>query len=161
MMRLSRLIHLRIISLVALTIDRGAGNPGGGAPLKPGCCFNYWWNDADAPHGVTNLTNPSPDNDANDYLADSFVRFVEVRHLKRWNAGGMQLDQTGLVISLVPRLTAACTPRAGPARRSWPRSPSTTATSRTSVRHTAFSLHLRRLCLHCRAVNMVSPPTPC
>lgn len=57
----------------------GKGNPGGGNPLKPGCCFNYWWNDVDAEHGVTNLTDASPDNDANDYLADSFVRFVEAR----------------------------------------------------------------------------------
>lgn len=57
----------------------GHGNPGGGPPLKPGCCFNYWWDDKDAQHGVTNLTWPSPDNDANDYLADSFVRFLEAR----------------------------------------------------------------------------------
>eukprot|EP00035_Acanthoeca_spectabilis_P022118 m.442104 g.442104 ORF g.442104 m.442104 type:complete len:647 (-) comp18751_c0_seq1:78-2018(-) len=57
----------------------GKGNPGGGTPLKPGCCFNYWWNDVDSDHGVTNLTTPSPDNDARDYLADSFVRFLEAR----------------------------------------------------------------------------------
>eukprot|EP00038_Savillea_parva_P008746 m.178892 g.178892 ORF g.178892 m.178892 type:complete len:646 (+) comp14648_c0_seq1:135-2072(+) len=57
----------------------GHGNPGGGPPLKPGCCFNYWWNDDSSPHAVTNLTNPSPDNDARDYLADTFVRFLEAR----------------------------------------------------------------------------------
>jgi len=57
----------------------GNGNPGGGAPLKPGCCFNYWWDDQEATHGVTNLTWASPDNDANGYLADSFVRFLEAR----------------------------------------------------------------------------------
>ena len=55
----------------------GHGNPGGGPPLKPGCCFNYWWEDADSAHGVTNLTNPSPDNDANDYLATALVAFIE------------------------------------------------------------------------------------
>jgi hypothetical protein len=42
-----------------------------------GCCFNYWWNDEGSAHGVTNLTNPSPDNDANDYLAQSLVAFIE------------------------------------------------------------------------------------
>ena len=57
----------------------GHGNPGGGAPLKPGCCFNYWWEDADSAHGVTNLTNPSPDNDANDYLAAGLVAFIETQ----------------------------------------------------------------------------------
>ena len=31
----------------------GKGNPSGG---PAGCCFNYWWNDKDAPHAVTNLT---------------------------------------------------------------------------------------------------------
>ena len=43
---------------------------------KKGCCFNYWWNDARAPHGVANLTRPSPPDDAA-YLADAFVRFLE------------------------------------------------------------------------------------
>jgi hypothetical protein len=57
----------------------GHGNPGGGPPLKPGCCFNYWWEDADSAHGVTNLTNPSPDNDANDYLATALVAFIETQ----------------------------------------------------------------------------------
>jgi arylsulfatase A-like enzyme len=57
----------------------GKGNPGGGPPLKPGCCFNYWWNDETATHGVTNLTKPSPDNDANDYLARALVDWIESR----------------------------------------------------------------------------------
>ena len=57
----------------------GHGNPGGGPPLEAGCCFNYWWNDADSAHGVTNLTNASPDNDANDYLAKSLVHWIESR----------------------------------------------------------------------------------
>ena len=57
----------------------GHGNPGGGPPLKSGCCFNYWWESDESAHGVTNLTNPSPDNDANDYLAASFVNWVKVR----------------------------------------------------------------------------------
>jgi arylsulfatase A-like enzyme len=37
------------------------------------------WNDDTAAHGVTNLTKPSPDNDANDYLASAFVGFLEQR----------------------------------------------------------------------------------
>ena len=57
----------------------GHGNPGGGPPLKSGCCFNYWWESDQAEHGVTNLTNPSPDNDANDYLAKSFAAWAEKR----------------------------------------------------------------------------------
>jgi hypothetical protein len=57
----------------------GKGNPGGGPPLKPGCCFNYWWGDDTAAHGVTNLTNASPDNDANDYLARALVDWIESR----------------------------------------------------------------------------------
>lgn len=36
--------------------DAGA-NPGGG---PKGCCFNYWWPDVNADHGVTNLTEPVP-----------------------------------------------------------------------------------------------------
>lgn len=61
--------------------DRGPTHCGGGIGPDPkapkGCCFNYWWNDDQAAHGVSNLTNPSPDNDANDYLAHSLVGFIE------------------------------------------------------------------------------------
>ena len=46
--------------------------------VRLGCCFNYWWNDDDAPHGITNLTEPTPDDDAT-YNADSFVRFAEAQ----------------------------------------------------------------------------------
>ena len=42
-----------------------------------GCCFNYWTEDANTEHGVTNLTNASPDNDANDYVASALVAFIE------------------------------------------------------------------------------------
>ena len=57
----------------------GGANPGGGPPLEPGCCFNYWWNDDSSSHGVANLTNFSPDNDANDYLAQSLVDWITRR----------------------------------------------------------------------------------
>ena len=52
------------------------GKQGPDPHSKPGCCFNYWWNDNNAQHGVTNLTNPTPDDDAT-YNADSFIRFAE------------------------------------------------------------------------------------
>ena len=39
------------------------------------CCFNYWWDDPLAPHGVTNLTWPTPPDDSL-YLADAFSRFL-------------------------------------------------------------------------------------
>ncbi|KAG7354291.1 sulfatase [Nitzschia inconspicua] len=42
------------------------------------CCFNYWWDDPMAPHGVTNLTWPTPLDDSL-YLADAFSRFLEER----------------------------------------------------------------------------------
>jgi arylsulfatase A-like enzyme len=42
------------------------------------CCFNYWWDDPFAPHGVTNLTWPTPADDSL-YLADAFSRFLEER----------------------------------------------------------------------------------
>ena len=47
-------------------------------PESPKCCMNYWWDDASAPHGVTNLTWPSPDDDAS-YLTDAFSRFLAQR----------------------------------------------------------------------------------
>ena len=52
------------------------GTQGPDPHSNPGCCFNYWWGDEDAPHGVTNFTEPTPDDDAL-YNADSFVRFLE------------------------------------------------------------------------------------
>ena len=55
----------------------GGANPGGG-DLLPGCCFNYWWEDDEADHGITNLTWPSPDDDS-EYMSDSFSRFLDSR----------------------------------------------------------------------------------
>ena len=40
------------------------------------CCFNYWWEDNTAPHGITNLTNLVGEDDSA-YIADSFDRFVQ------------------------------------------------------------------------------------
>lgn len=54
------------------------GQQGPDPNSKPGCCFNYWWNDDDADHGITNLTEASPDDDAV-YNADSFIRFAEAQ----------------------------------------------------------------------------------
>lgn len=42
---------------------------------KPGCCFNYWWPDKSAPHGIMNLSNPVPADDTA-YVSDSFDRFL-------------------------------------------------------------------------------------
>eukprot|EP00533_Pseudo-nitzschia_delicatissima_P015812 CAMPEP_0197261732 /NCGR_PEP_ID=MMETSP1432-20130617/122_1 /TAXON_ID=44447 /ORGANISM="Pseudo-nitzschia delicatissima, Strain UNC1205" /LENGTH=572 /DNA_ID=CAMNT_0042726015 /DNA_START=81 /DNA_END=1799 /DNA_ORIENTATION=- len=42
------------------------------------CCFNYWWDDPMAPHGVTNLTWPTPPDDSL-YLADAFSRYIGKR----------------------------------------------------------------------------------
>jgi arylsulfatase A-like enzyme len=42
------------------------------------CCFNYWWDDPFAPHGVINLTWPTPPDDSL-YLADAFSRFLADR----------------------------------------------------------------------------------
>lgn len=50
-----------------------------GKSVPNGCCFNYWWEDQSAPHGVTNLTNPSYDDDSS-YLAEAFEIFLESRH---------------------------------------------------------------------------------
>jgi arylsulfatase A-like enzyme len=53
----------------------GGPNPGGGG-LPAGCCFNYWWDNATAaPHGVTNLSWPTPYDDA-EYIVDAFDRFL-------------------------------------------------------------------------------------
>ena len=53
-------------------------NPGGGS-LADGCCFNYWSEDATAPHGVTNLSVATPLDDSL-FLADAFERFIESRN---------------------------------------------------------------------------------
>jgi len=46
------------------------------------CCFNYWWDDPLSPHGVTNLTWPTPPDDSL-YLADAFTRFLEERSTRQ------------------------------------------------------------------------------
>lgn len=51
----------------------GVTGPGGN-----NCCFNYWWPDNDAPHAVTNLTQPTPPDDT-EYLSDAFERFLVAR----------------------------------------------------------------------------------
>lgn len=50
----------------------------GGHELPKGCCFNYWREDAASPHGVSNQTEATPDDDSV-FLADSFDRFLEER----------------------------------------------------------------------------------
>mmetsp|Transcript_8228 Transcript_8228/g.24390 ORF Transcript_8228/g.24390 Transcript_8228/m.24390 type:complete len:636 (-) Transcript_8228:938-2845(-) len=55
----------------------GKGNPGGPS-LPHGCCFNYWWRNDSVEHGISNLSNPVPQDDSK-YLADSFTRFVARR----------------------------------------------------------------------------------
>ena len=66
--------------------DKGPVHCGGGRgpdPLAPkGCCFNYWWNNQSAEHGVSNLTEASPDNDANDYVASALIGFIEAQAAK-------------------------------------------------------------------------------
>ena len=56
-----------------------SGTQGPDPNAKPGCCFNYWWGDEEKEHGITNLTNPSYDDDAA-YNAESFVAFAEARN---------------------------------------------------------------------------------
>jgi arylsulfatase A-like enzyme len=46
------------------------------------CCFNYWWDDPMSPHGVTNLTTPTPPDDSL-YLADAFSRFLQERKIQQ------------------------------------------------------------------------------
>jgi len=58
------------------------GGPGPDPAAPNGCCFNYWWNDENSKHGVTNLTNASPDNDARDYVAQSLIGFIESQAAK-------------------------------------------------------------------------------
>lgn len=55
----------------------GGPNPGG-EDLPDGCCFNYWWENTTAEHGVSNLTWSTGDDDAL-YVADSFDRFLATR----------------------------------------------------------------------------------
>eukprot|EP00041_Stephanoeca_diplocostata_P027464 m.755425 g.755425 ORF g.755425 m.755425 type:complete len:637 (+) comp23181_c0_seq4:162-2072(+) len=54
----------------------GGANPGGG---PKGCCFNYWWPDDAADHGVTNLTEPVGQDDSQ-YVASVFENFLESRN---------------------------------------------------------------------------------
>ena len=53
------------------------GGPGPDPDAGNGCCFNYWWDDAQQPHGIMNLSNPVPGNEAELYVADSFGRFLD------------------------------------------------------------------------------------
>ena len=57
----------------------GFPSPDPDSPPGPGCCTNYWVRDDNAEHGVTNMTTPSADNGANDYIASAFIAFVESR----------------------------------------------------------------------------------
>ena len=69
-------------SWVTLSGPHCGGGPGPD-PLAPkGCCFNYWWNNQSAEHGVSNLTQASPDNDANDYVASALIGFIEAQAAK-------------------------------------------------------------------------------
>ena len=52
------------------------GGPGPDPDAGKGCCFNYWWEDATKEHGISNLTEPVPGNEAELYVADSFDRFL-------------------------------------------------------------------------------------
>jgi arylsulfatase A-like enzyme len=52
------------------------GGPGPDPEAGKGCCFNYWWDNASSPHGVSNLSNPVPPDDT-DYVSDSFDRFLD------------------------------------------------------------------------------------
>lgn len=62
----------------------GSGNPCGDE-CQDGCCFNYWWNDELEPHGVKNLTWPSPYDDSL-YVVDSFRTFLERRNPDKYLA---------------------------------------------------------------------------
>lgn len=44
-------------------------------PCLQGCCFNYWSESDESPHGVVNITWPTPPDDTL-YLSDSFDRFL-------------------------------------------------------------------------------------
>jgi arylsulfatase A-like enzyme len=57
------------------------GGQGPDPNSSKGCCFNYWWEDKEAEHGITNLTNASPDDDAT-YNAESFLGFLDSRQGK-------------------------------------------------------------------------------
>lgn len=49
----------------------GHEGPGGN-----NCCFNYWSPDPSSPHGVTNLTFPTPPDDS-DFLASAFEQYID------------------------------------------------------------------------------------
>eukprot|EP00041_Stephanoeca_diplocostata_P013753 m.243604 g.243604 ORF g.243604 m.243604 type:complete len:667 (+) comp19455_c0_seq1:121-2121(+) len=51
------------------------GHAGPDPNAKPGCCFNYWWPDQNAPHGISNLSTPIPPDETL-YISDSFDRFL-------------------------------------------------------------------------------------
>ena len=51
------------------------GGPGPDPDAGNGCCFNYWWNDPTAEHGIMNLSNPIPPDETL-YISDSFDRFL-------------------------------------------------------------------------------------
>ncbi len=55
----------------------GGPNPGGSS-LPDGCCFNYWRGDPDAPHGVSNQTTATVEDDSL-HLSDAFHNFVASR----------------------------------------------------------------------------------
>ena len=89
----------------------GGPNPGG-PPLKNGCCFNYWWENSSAPHGVSNLSTPSwpvagQGTDDSAYVADAFIRFVEGRRGAPFAA---QISMHNCHIPYIgdPKVKAAC-----------------------------------------------------
>eukprot|EP00056_Hartaetosiga_gracilis_P007837 m.112756 g.112756 ORF g.112756 m.112756 type:complete len:218 (-) comp12789_c1_seq16:2011-2664(-) len=51
---------------------------GGTGPDGTNCCFNYW-SPANALHGVSNFTEPTPADDT-EYITDSFDRFLHARN---------------------------------------------------------------------------------
>jgi hypothetical protein len=78
------------------------GGPGPDPDSKPGCCFNYWKEDAQAPHGITNQTHASPDDDAT-HNAEAFGRFVDSLD------GGPFMAHVSFHNCHIPvRFTAAC-----------------------------------------------------
>eukprot|EP00052_Salpingoeca_macrocollata_P018935 m.156168 g.156168 ORF g.156168 m.156168 type:complete len:516 (+) comp20824_c0_seq6:29-1576(+) len=52
------------------------GHDKGPTHCNPGCCFNYWWKDNEAEHGVSNLTNPVGQDDSI-YIADAFKNYLQ------------------------------------------------------------------------------------
>jgi len=63
-----------------------SGGPGPAGDAVPnGCCFNYWWENSSSVQGISNLTNPSYDDDAS-YVAESFDIFLDSRQGKPFAA---------------------------------------------------------------------------